>query len=215
MQRVQAERERAQVERDRVQAEMFAQLLERLAPAPVQAPRNLRDALGEYSDAQKIIRKLTPDELDEEAPSAGLTKLAEVLQEAMGYGVLYLQEKYGIGLPCAAAQPAEEEKTEEAKDDCPSADTDVGAAEPEHAGSNGNSQPSAEEIEAKLAAVFALLTDEEAARARALTARLPRAVLDQAIGQLMALNPEQAAAELRRHIGKLPSKAKPAVKAAS
>src|SRR5690606_1436169 len=49
MQRVQAERERAQAERDRVQAEMISRLVDRLAPPAPELPRNLRDALGEYS----------------------------------------------------------------------------------------------------------------------------------------------------------------------
>lgn len=213
MQRVQAERERAQAERDRVQAEMIAQLIERLAPPPPETPRNVRDVLGEYTEAQKIIRKLTPDDEEGDGTPDALTALAPVLQDAVKLGTLYLQER--LGLNAKGPRPASSGNAEPTAASATNDNDPIDADKPDVAGSNGSPQVSAAEVEAKLEQVFALLTDDEARQVRALTARLPSAVLDQAIGQLMTMSPAEAAAQLRQHVGGSTDEDTQAAKAAS
>ncbi len=105
MQRVQAERERAQAERDRVQAEMISRLVDRLAPPPKpEAPRNLRDALGEYGDVQKLIRKLAPEPDESEDPSDTVSDIADVVRQVVSVAMLYVQQKLGFGLGGAGTE---------------------------------------------------------------------------------------------------------------
>ncbi len=70
MQRVQAERERMQVERDRVQAEMFAKLIDRLAPPPVQPALELRNAVTEALNVHKTLQDALGVEDEQEAPQS-------------------------------------------------------------------------------------------------------------------------------------------------
>ncbi len=189
MQRVQAERERAQAEREKVQAEMISRLVDRLAPPAPEVPRNLRDALGEYSDVQKIIRKLTPDDIEAEESPDALEKITDVVQQAVGLATLYVQQKFGINL-----QPTGDADGDEATGE-PEAEKAVAS---DGSKSKAEGKPSAADVEAKLTAVFALLTPEHAKQVRVLSKRMPPAVLDQVMAQLMALSAEDAAVQIRR-----------------
>jgi hypothetical protein len=198
MQRVQAERERAQAERERVQAEMISRLVDRLAPPPAESPRNLRDALGEYGDVQKIIRKLAPDEDSAEDATDSLAPITEVVKQAVSLATLYIQQRFGIALPGPEATTQ------------PQAATTSTSAQPTEAakqvGAVGAVGATSTEVETKLEAVFALLTPDEAKRVHTLTKQMPPAVLEQAMRQLLTMSAEQAAAEIRRLLGRAPTK---------
>ncbi len=212
MQRVQAERERAQAERERVQAEMISRLVDRLAPPAPQVPRNLRDALGEYTDVQKIIRKLTPDTDDGDDSSDAFSQITEVVQQAVGLATLYVQQKFGIGVPAADAtaekQKGDEKASESAKADGASEQPPDNAAAQASDGEGPQGKraaPSEAEVAAKMEAVFALLTDEEAAQVRALSKQVPRPVLEQVLAKLLTMTAEEAVAEIRRQVlGRVP-----------
>lgn len=193
MQRVQAERERAQAEREKVQAEMISRLVDRLAPPAPEVPRNLRDALGEYSDVQKIIRKLTPDDVEAEESPDALEKITDVVQQAVGLATLYVQQKFGINLQPTGDVDGDEAASAESEG--AETETAEGSGESE---SKAEGKPSTADVEAKLTAVFALLTPEHAKQVRSLSKRMPPAVLDQVMAQLMAMSAEDAAAQIRR-----------------
>lgn len=193
MQRVQAERERAQAEREKVQAEMISRLVDRLAPPAPEVPRNLRDALGEYSDVQKIIRKLTPDDVEAEESPDALEKITDVVQQAVGLATLYVQQKFGINLqPNGDAEGDEASSAESGESEAADSDASGGSE------AKADGKPSAANVEAKLTAVFALLTPEQAKQVRVLSKRMPPAVLDQVMAQLIAMSAEDAAAQIRR-----------------
>jgi hypothetical protein len=83
MQRVQAERERMQVERDRVQAEMFAKLIDRLAPPPVQPALELRNAVTQALDVHKALEDALGVTEEEAAPQPAASTPMSIFAAAL------------------------------------------------------------------------------------------------------------------------------------
>ncbi len=172
--------QRVQAERERMQSEMFAKLIDRLTPPAPAQPQGLLDALGEYTDAQKLIRNLAPEpaeEADEAGGSDGLTKLATVLEQiAAGLlSVPAVKQKLGLN-PTAAETEADEDEDQ------------------------GDEDEPAKSRAEKLADVVALLTPEEADTLDRMTTQIPPAMLQRAIDDLIAMPPEAAAAEIRKRL---------------
>jgi len=209
MQRVQAERERAQAERERAQADMLARLIERLAPPPPPpAPRNMPDVLREYSDVQKIIKKLAPEPDDDEeaGPGSPMEMIAQLVEQVAVAVMPFLQQKMAgasaAGSASADSRPTGESASAEtrAPEDAPAEGT-AATGDTESTADTPGVDAGVSEVEAKLNAVFALLSREEARQVRILSERMPQVVLEQAMAQLLAMTAEEAAAELRRQLG--------------
>jgi hypothetical protein len=195
MQRVQAERERAQAERERAQSEMLARLIERLAPPPPVVARNAPDVLREFSEMQKVIKKLAPEgEAESASGGSPMTALAAVIEQVAAAVMPLLQQKLaGIGAAASESQGANDVRKPE----------NIAAAKGGSATAQAETVTSldrrdGEAVEKKLEAVFALLTAEEAVQVRRMSERMPASVLEQGTRLLMAMTPEEAAAEIRR-----------------
>lgn len=196
MQRVQAEREKAQAERERAQAEMLSRLIERLAPPPPPpVPRNMPDVLREFTDVQKLVRKLAPEESDggDEASSIDAGSL---IQQAIGLATMFLEQRFGV--PAGAGVNAS--KAEEATE------SEV-ADEPEDGGDEADEL---DDLDTQVDAVLARLSPAEARQVAQLSKLMPKSTLDAAMRQLATMSTDEAVAKLRQMLKKPAAKVKTA-----
>lgn len=195
MQRVQAQREQSQ-------SEMFMRLIDRLAPAPAQPAQNLRNAVVEFAEVQKAMKKLVPEPAPQPAPTVVIeerepvvaeesngwaelaTKLA--LQHAPGV-VRFVLHKMGL-------------KAEEIAILTGGIDAVVNASAAAPANDSATRTPSAppNETAQKLAAIFELLTPEEGERMRGLVNKLSVDVMDKAEATMLSMSPQDAVSFLRK-----------------
>lgn len=187
MQRVQAEREKAQADRERAQSELIMRLVERLSPpAPVAAPRNLREVLDEHLDVTKRLDKLAPrDDGDEGGDDSVLERLQPTLEKVVGMVELALARKFGAAMASADpdSTPAIEEESSEGE---------AQATEP------AKSTWTAVEIAQRMNQVEAKLSPAERNAVQIALRGMSREVTETVTQRLMTVSVDQAVAEIRR-----------------
>ncbi len=205
MQRVQAEREKAQAERERAQTELIERLVERLSPpAPVPAPRNLREVIEEHLDVTKRIKKLAPreekDGEDDGEDASLLEKLQPTIQKVVGLVEMALYRKLA---PSLGVEPPAAPKTAEVED----AEPESGA---ESKGPKESEQSKAEEtdkewtdaeIALRLNQVEARLSEAERHAVKLAIGSMTQETLAMVTQQVMTLSVDEAVAEIRRLLG--------------
>jgi hypothetical protein len=184
MQRVQAEREKAQAERERVQSELIARLVERLAPAPVMAPRNLREVLDEHLDVTKKIDKLAPrPEPEGDADETVLEKLQPTLEKVVGLVELAIHRKFNAS-PVAEGDESEEVDVDEDESE---------AREPVTAKAYTDA-----DVVKRMNQVEAKLNSAERMAVQAAMQGMSKAVMKTVTDRLMLMSVDEAVAEVRR-----------------
>jgi len=211
--------QRVQAERERVQAEMFMRLVDRMAPAPAQSPRNVKGMVGEMLELQRAVEKLGGGATCETMPAGdddagtsiwespvvtqlaehGLPAIADWIWKKLGLTADEMSVLAG-GLatsPDAVARqrgrqaPPEGSLDNAANGACVARSDQNGRAENERAEKRSA-------VADKMTEVFELLTPDEQDRVRAALPTLPADIVAKAQRQLLAVPPAMAVAFLRR-----------------
>jgi hypothetical protein len=195
--------QRVQAERERVQSEMFMKLIDRLAPPPQPAAHDLRNAIGQFADAQRTLRELAADQNetasdyddddDDEAPDLadpGARVLA-LVEQCLPPVMAILSAKWGMkpAEPKAATKrpaPRNAQRPATPTGASKSSATAEASSRPAEAGDPKRAEPPEADADA-IAALDELLAPEVADKARAVWSELSgdeRQLAGSAIGQM-------------------------------
>ncbi len=196
--------QRVQAERERMQAEMFAKLVERLAPAPVQPAIELRNAVAQALDLQKTLREAFDKESakagdggGEGGPLAGI--INAVLPQLVPVAMAWASGKGAGGAPIRnqASVVGQVDAEEEDEGD-----------EEEEIEEGGEGRAVGErEAEDRLVEVLSKLTAEEQNKLQAVIGKMPPGAFEEAQRRMLTVPVEAAVAYVRGVLATMPAPA--------